>query len=621
MSKMFSTFLLIQDGLSTPELEKTEVILNPGKGFSHDKGDSILLAGGFRSISVESGFALSPTLQLNSDLTNALPEELKRIALAELNRHNEINYRSYEVDANKRVCVIGSDLNQLQEFIDIYDGLIEIAPLLTKGSSEEIPTALELTVGKGKNGCRLEYQVQSPINLDICTYCGACGPSCPEHCLSENLFIDFNKCTYCKECEAVCPVGAIDVHGAVIEVLDIPAIILLDGQEIEAPEVVDNIFTEQNISKYLATLYPCQIDEVVTCNNSICQYSSRLGFGCKICQNSCQFGAISIVADGIHVDGLKCEECGACVSACPTGALQNERFNDKAFFNYFRSINLPTDGTVVLGAEKSLHNFWWHQKDESLQNVFFLQYENVASLSHFHFTHLLNSGARRVVLIKDEAENSRELDKAVGLTNQIISGLFGIEDVVAQVQVDQLQKILQTEAPGSLGSDSESSQSFINRRQMFGQSLEQLMLRSGQEMTITAELGSSPFARVICDSEKCTHCMACINDCRIEALIADQEQLTLNHHGVMCVGCGICIRVCPEDALSFSPDVPVTQSSFVPVELAVAEAMKCKKCGKVFGTKKSFDRVMEILRQKETVDTDHFEYCETCRVVNLFEAE
>jgi hypothetical protein len=53
--------------------------------------------------------------------------------------------------------------------------------------------------------------------------------------------------------------------------------------------------------------------------------------------------------------------------------------------------------------------------------------------------------------------------------------------------------------------------------------------------------------------------------------------------------------------------------------LAEAEPMACRKCGKVFGTRKSFDRVMEILTRRESVDTRHFEYCETCRVVNLFE--
>lgn len=365
MSQLLSTCLLFQDGSSPPELKKTEVNLHPGVGFSPDQGNSILLAGGFASISPESGFPLSPTLQLNFDMTSASSQVLEDIALAELGRYNSINYRSYAIDANKRVCVVSSDINRLQGFIDTYGGLLEIAPLLTKGYSTEVPTALDLKISKVKNGSRLEYQVQSPINFEACTYCGECGPSCPENCLSENLYIDFAKCTFCKECEKVCEAGAIDVHSAVIEILDIPAVIVLGELEIEG-----EFFTEQEIPQYLTTLYPCQIDEVVSCDNSICQFSSRLGFGCKICQQSCQYGAISLEQDGVHVDALKCEECGACVSACPTGSLQNERFNDETFFNYCRKIHLPCDGTVVLGNEKSLHKLWWHQKNQRLIIVF-----------------------------------------------------------------------------------------------------------------------------------------------------------------------------------------------------------------------------------------------------------
>ena len=81
------------------------------------------------------------------------------------------------------------------------------------------------------------------------------------------------------------------------------------------------------------------------------------------------------------------------------------------------------------------------------------------------------------------------------------------------------------------------------------------------------------------------------------------------------------MKVCPEDALQLSPEFSLADPFFATVELATAEPMACKKCGKVFGTRKSFDRVMAILAKKEAVDTSHFEYCETCRVVNLFEAE
>jgi ferredoxin len=371
----------------------------------------------------------------------------------------------------------------------------------------------------------------------------------------------------------------------------------------------------------LASLYPCQVDEVVSCDNSICQYSSRLGFGCMICQVSCQYGAITTDGDGIHIDGLKCEECGACVSACPTGALQNERFDDHSFFTYFRKINLPADGTVVLGTEKSLHSLWWWQKNRTFEDTFFLQYENIQSLSLFHFVHLLDCGARSVLVLTDESGENSELEKQIELANKIIAGLFDTDIAVTQSSVDQFIDVVQIETPESFGCSSDITRSFINRRQALAKSLKGLMVRSGKETSFTAENGPLGFTNVSCDAEKCTHCMACLNECQIGAMVADEEHFILGHLGIMCVGCKICVRVCPENALSISSDVTINTSFFSSTELAKADPMQCKKCGKVFGTKKSFERVMAILSSKEAVDTNHFEYCETCRVINLFEAE
>ena len=79
--------------------------------------------------------------------------------------------------------------------------------------------------------------------------------------------------------------------------------------------------------------------------------------------------------------------------------------------------------------------------------------------------------------------------------------------------------------------------------------------------------------------------------------------------------------VCPENALSISSVFTLDQTFFADRQMAAAEPMLCKKCGKVFGTKKAYERVMDILSKKESVDTSHFQYCDTCRVVKLFEEQ
>jgi len=115
--------------------------------------------------------------------------------------------------------------------------------------------------------------------------------------------------------------------------------------------------------------------------------------------------------------------------------------------------------------------------------------------------------------------------------------------------------------------------------------------------------------------------MACLNECRTAALKADEKSLSLNYEGGLCVGCGVCVQLCPENALALEQAADIDSRYFVEKQLAEAEAVHCKGCDKIFGTRKSLDRVLQILSARESINRDHFEYCSDCRVVKLFEAQ
>lgn len=622
MTKLFSTCQLVQEGSDAPELKISEVNLHPGKGFSPDQRKTVLLSGGFSSISPENAFPLSPTLFLNHALSLSSQKALQTIAEAELRRQNSVNFRSYTVEMDNRLCVIGNSASEVKDFADTYGGLLDIHPLLVKGYDIEIPTATQIQLIPRGDGCRVEYQLRSAIDLEKCTYCGACGTSCPESCISENLFVDFNACTFCKECEKVCQADAIDIHGAVNLIADFPAVLILGDPKIAMPDEHTNVvFYEKDLKGYFASLFPSQIDEVITHNRGLCQYSAKLGYGCDLCMSSCPHGAVTQDKTGVVVDTLLCQECGACVAACPTGALQNERFSDTAFAEYLERVELPLGGTVVLGDEKALHRLWWKNQQASFEKVFFLEFENVGSLSLFHFLVLLQLGARRIVVLnKEDAVAGGEFFKRqITFAHKLTAQLFGVTDAVVVCSADDFADLDQA-SPQAMFDEPPEAKPFVNRRQSIASALSGLWQKSGRDVSFEPE-GYAPFASVSCNVDRCTQCMACLNDCRIGAMQADASVLQLNHVGALCVGCGICVRVCPEKALSISPEFTLNDDFFTGVTLAQAEPMACKKCGKVFGTKKSFDRVMAILKQKEVVDTSHFEYCEDCRVIKLFETE
>ena len=253
--------------------------------------------------------------------------------------------------------------------------------------------------------------------------------------------------------------------------------------------------------------------------------------------------------------------------------------------------------------------------------MFFLEYPNIRSLSLFHLLSLFACGARRIILLDQPGEGKwsslqlRQLDQA----NTILEALFGLAD---RVLVSSLQDLDSHFTGDDLYQPARPffSQEFGGRRENLVAILEFLVRQSGRQSQLSADDGHC-LATLSCNSDKCTGCLACLNECRIGALSTDESGLILQHRVAMCVACGICVHVCPEAALSLTTGAVLGDTYFQTVRLAQADPMACRKCGKVFGTRKSFDRVMAILSNRETVDTEHFEYCEVCRVVRLFETQ
>lgn len=54
--------------------------------------------------------------------------------------------------------------------------------------------------------------------------------------------------------------------------------------------------------------------------------------GCKICEDSCQFGKIKVQDGQALVDELTCYACGACSASCPTNAIEMRNSTDNQIF-------------------------------------------------------------------------------------------------------------------------------------------------------------------------------------------------------------------------------------------------------------------------------------------------
>ena len=90
-----------------------------------------------------------------------------------------------------------------------------------------------------------------------------------------------------------------------------------------------------------------------------------------------------------------------------------------------------------------------------------------------------------------------------------------------------------------------------------------------------------------------------------------------------CVQCGLCVRTCPEDALSLNPRLLLTADVRRDRTLNEAEPFHCIKCGKPFGTRQMIDSMTSRLSGHAMFAGGHalrrIQMCADCRVIDMME--
>jgi len=609
-----STGILTLVKAEEPETGQKETVLKAGFPITDKESDQIIF---------------SPTLCLNADMASFSQEELKRIALCEKFRTESLSVRSYLRVFEPSVAVLSSDQDFIDGFLSIYSGVLRLLPI-------RLETKSSISFSLSEEGrLTIEYQRPLPLDPSLCSMCRQCVSVCKEEAILSSPEIDLESCSLCGDCVGKCPRGAIDLHR--LECVREEADLVVKDKRLSLPVEVEfegRFFTTDTLPILFSKIGTFQVEEAVVHQVEYCAFVPRLDLGCKRCLAVCPEGAIKTGPKGIWIDQARCKECGRCVSICPTGAMSYERFNDPLFFKYFSKLYLDPGLTLVIGTQNVLKEFWWKASNKRFEMVFFLEHPQPASLGPVHFIYLFCLGFKRVVIVSNDTSLEKDpVGQHALFINNILKRLSLCEKNVFPIEFcasGELESFLMdthflnNDLKQGLNIPGLSGVSLGNRRKLLNQLLRALVVEefsTGRQKTVSKI--QTDFFATASVNEDCSVCLACLNVCNQEALqVEEADELRLVFNGGLCINCKACEEICPERALSLTPDLVLANDFFSYKILAKDDVVKCKRCGKVFGNKKSFERTVKILRDCGRYTGKELEVlfmCEECRAVAMME--
>ncbi|MGC8661212.1 MAG: 4Fe-4S dicluster domain-containing protein [Nitrososphaeria archaeon] len=293
---------------------------------------------------------------------------------------------------------------------------------------------------------------------------------------------------------------------------------------------------------------------------------------CTLCQDSCPYGAISIDRKaGVNIDYNKCNACGLCVSSCPMSAVQFPSVSQQSIYDLAR-----IKGKKVISCYKDSENS--------------IKLPCIASLSAEDLLVLRASG--EVVLKCPGCELEKNLDTIRNTVNVINSLIGGVSIDIRNNH----------EAPAPVSEFTLNTLNLTRHAEV-------------RERVTDKRVGSLLLYDISVDSN-CTMCESCAKWCPTSALKVeyDAEKSALTFDPASCIGCKICVNVCPAPGVSGEKAISAKKGQSNKKVLVEDYMVKCRVCGAPVGSRKSLDHVKELMESKGMqVDDDWLELCQKHR--------
>jgi len=373
-------------------------------------------------------------------------------------------------------------------------------------------------------------------------------------------------------------------------------------------------------------------------NPDICAHGRNGKRGCTRCIDACPAEAIVSIGETVQVNPYLCQGGGACAMACPSGAMTYAYPAARDLLAALR--RLLADYAAAGGTAPCLlmHDAGSGAVLESdlaaamPQRILPVEIEEIGSVGMDVWLACLAYGADAVVMLtcdRTPPQVIEALQEQLAVAEAILTGMGFDAGRLRAVNADQPESARAALAALPAGVARQPA-SFVappsDKRGTLRLALRHLQALAPAQRRVIELPAGAPFGEVRVDAAACTLCMSCASACPTHALQDGRGLPQLNFREWSCIQCGICVRTCPENAISLAARLLTdVDSRERPRTLHEEQPLCCVACGKPFATRSMLDKLTRKLEGHWMFQTEEarrrLQMCEDCRVRDLFNAE